>query len=69
MLDAIIFVKCNVVTSYLVRTCATLDVAAFGIMILKRVMDVHSADVDSFVLRMEEVVVVVKKDSPTKGRA
>lgn len=71
MLDVIIFVKCNVVTNYLVRTCATLDVVVSGIMILNRAKDVHSAVVDSFVLRMEEVVVVVekKKTLPTKGRA
>lgn len=71
MLDVIIFVKCNVVTNYLVRMCATLDVVVSGIMILNRATDVHSAVVDSFVLRMEEVVVVVKKKKtlPTKGRA
>lgn len=58
---ATIFAKYNVVMRYHVKTCATLAVAEFGITTLNRVMDVHSADVDSFVLEMEEVVVVDKE--------
>lgn len=68
--------NCNARCDYICKIQCGYDVSckdvcnsglvAFGIMILNRVMDVHSADVDSFVLRMEEVVVVVKKTLPLK---